>query len=173
MVSVDVKPHVSFLTRGRCGEKAHWTISPPDNKPTGIIQTYSPPNFSNVQFENVIDALPVVVCVRSLIYTLPVGVRLSALSVATRHATINKRAAVPAAVSYSETETSMVRACHNHVPRHHGLSKTIFQGTLGGGRRRGRQRKCWMNDVKEWTSLPMPELAHNGLLQKRLKEDLR
>ena len=36
------------------------------------------------------------------------------------------------------------------------LSRTILQDTLEVGRRRGRQRKCWMNKVKEWTSLPMP-----------------
>ena len=26
------------------------------------------------------------------------------------------------------------------------------------GRRRGRQRKCWMDKIKEWTSLATPEL---------------
>ena len=45
-----------------------------------------------------------------------------------------------------------------HVTRHESLSKTILQGTLEGERRRGRQKKCWMDDVKEWTSMPMPEL---------------
>ena len=53
-----------------------------------------------------------------------------------------------------ETETCMVRACHTHD----SLSKTILQGTLEGGRRRGRQRKCWLDNVKEWISLPIPEL---------------
>ena len=38
------------------------------------------------------------------------------------------------------------------------LSKTIPQGTLEGGRRHGRQKKCWMDNIKEWTSLLMPEL---------------
>ena len=51
-----------------------------------------------------------------------------------------------------ETETCMVRACHD------SLSKTMLQGTLGGGQRRGRQRKRWMDNIKEWTSLPMLEL---------------
>ena len=60
-----------------------------------------------------------------------------------------------------------------HVTHHDSLSKTVLQGTLEGGRHRVRQRKCSMDNMKEWTSLPMPELAHNGLLQKRLKEDLR
>ena len=44
------------------------------------------------------------------------------------------------------------------VTRHDSLSKTISQGTLEGRRRRGLQRKCWMDNVKEWTFLPMPEL---------------
>ena len=43
------------------------------------------------------------------------------------------------------------------VTRHDSLSKTILQGTLEGGRRRGRQRKCWMDNIKDWISLPMPE----------------
>ena len=38
------------------------------------------------------------------------------------------------------------------------LPKAVLQGTLEGGRRHGRQRKCWMDKVEEWTSLPMPEL---------------
>ena len=29
--------------------------------------------------------------------------------------------------------------------------------TLKGARRRVQQRKCWMDNVKEWTSLPMPK----------------
>ena len=45
-----------------------------------------------------------------------------------------------------------------HVMRYNGQCKTILQGTLRGRRRRARQRKCRMNNVKEWTSLSMPEL---------------
>ena len=33
-----------------------------------------------------------------------------------------------------------------------------LQSTLEGGRPRGGQRKCWMDKVKEWTSLPMQKL---------------
>jgi hypothetical protein len=44
-----------------------------------------------------------------------------------------------------------------HVERHNNLPKTILQCTVEGGRRRGRQRKCWFDNVKEWTKLPMPE----------------
>ena len=49
-------------------------------------------------------------------------------------------------------------AWFGHVPRHDSLSKTILRGTLEGWQRRGRQRKCWMDNIKEWTTLPMPKL---------------
>ena len=48
----------------------------------------------------------------------------------------------------------MVRACQ--TPRQ--PLRTILQGTLAGGWRRGRQRKCWVDNIKERTSLPIPEL---------------
>ena len=35
-------------------------------------------------------------------------------------------------------------AWFGHVTRNDSLSKTILQGTLEDGQRRGRQRKCWM-----------------------------
>ena len=49
-------------------------------------------------------------------------------------------------------------AWFGHATRHDSFSKTILQGTSEGGRRRRRQRKCWMDSTKDWTSLPMPEL---------------
>ena len=52
------------------------------------------------------------------------------------------------------------------------LSKTILRGILMGGRRRGRLRKCWMENIKERTSLPMPELLTMASCRKRLEEDL-
>ena len=48
-------------------------------------------------------------------------------------------------------------AWFGHVTHHDSLFKTILQGTFGGGRRCGRQRKCWMDNIKQWTSLPMSE----------------
>ena len=45
-----------------------------------------------------------------------------------------------------------------HVTCHKSLSKTILQGILEDGRRRCRQRKCWMDNIKKWTSLPVHEL---------------
>jgi len=40
----------------------------------------------------------------------------------------------------------------------YALSKIILQGTVEGGRKRGRQRKSWSDNVKEWTSLDMGHL---------------
>ena len=40
-----------------------------------------------------------------------------------------------------------------HVSRSSGLAKTILQGTVQGGRRRGRQKKRRENNIAEWTGL--------------------
>ena len=61
------------------------------------------------------------------------------------------------------------------VTRHDDLSKGTLLGTLEGLGCHGRQRKCWMDIIKEWSSLPqncLARTAHKGLLQKRLEEDL-
>ena len=57
-------------------------------------------------------------------------------------------------------------AWFGHVTCHDSLFKTILQGTLKGGRRRGQQRKCWMDNTKELTSLPMPELLTRASCRK-------
>ena len=44
-----------------------------------------------------------------------------------------------------------------HVSRKSGMEKTILQGTVKGGRRRGRQRKRWEDNIKEWTGLSFVE----------------
>ena len=42
---------------------------------------------------------------------------------------------------------------YGHVSCLSGLAKTILQGTVKGGRRQGRQRKRWEDNIREWTSL--------------------
>ena len=42
---------------------------------------------------------------------------------------------------------------YGHVSRSSGLAKTILQGTVKGGRRKGRQRKRWEDNFREWTDL--------------------
>ena len=39
------------------------------------------------------------------------------------------------------------------VSRSPGLAKTILQGTVKGGRRQGRQRKKWEDNIRKWTGL--------------------
>ena len=40
-----------------------------------------------------------------------------------------------------------------HVSRSSGLAKTILQDTVKGQRKRGRQKKRWEDNIKEWTGL--------------------
>ena len=42
---------------------------------------------------------------------------------------------------------------YGHVSRSSGLAKTILQGTVNGGRRQGRLRKRWKDNIREWTGL--------------------
>ena len=62
-------------------------------------------------------------------------------------------------------------AWFRHVTCHDSLSKTILQGPLEVGQRRGLRKKCWMDNIKEWTP-PRPHAgtAYRGLLQKAGRE---
>ena len=42
---------------------------------------------------------------------------------------------------------------YGHVSRSSGLAKTILRGTVKKGRRQGRQKKSWKDNIKEWTGL--------------------
>ena len=42
---------------------------------------------------------------------------------------------------------------YGHVSHSSGLAKTITQGTVKGGRRPGRHRKRWEDNIREWTGL--------------------
>ena len=53
-------------------------------------------------------------------------------------------------------------AWYGHTTRHDSLSKTILQGTLEGARKRGRPRKSWSDNVKEWTDLNTSDLLHTA-----------
>ena len=43
--------------------------------------------------------------------------------------------------------------CFGHVSRSSGLAKTILQDTVKGQRKRGRQKKRWEENIKEWTEM--------------------
>ena len=46
---------------------------------------------------------------------------------------------------------------YGHVSRSSGLAKTVLQGTVKGGRRQGRQKKMWKDNIREWTGLEFTE----------------
>ena len=42
---------------------------------------------------------------------------------------------------------------YGHISRSSGMAKLILQGTVKGARRRGRQKKRWEDNIKEWTGM--------------------
>ena len=42
---------------------------------------------------------------------------------------------------------------YRHVSSSSSLAKTILQGIVKGGRRQGRQKKRWENNIRKWTGL--------------------
>ena len=42
---------------------------------------------------------------------------------------------------------------YGHTTRTPGLANTILHGAVAGGRKRGRQRKRWEDNITEWTGL--------------------
>ena len=42
---------------------------------------------------------------------------------------------------------------YGHISIFSGMVKTILQGTVKGARRRGRQKKSWEDNIKEWTGI--------------------
>ena len=42
---------------------------------------------------------------------------------------------------------------YGHVSRVSALTKSILQGKMKGGRRQGRQKKRWEDNIREWTGL--------------------
>ena len=51
---------------------------------------------------------------------------------------------------------------YGHVTRADNLAKTIMQGTVQGGRRRGRQKRRWEDNIKEWTGVPLGETVRRA-----------
>ena len=53
---------------------------------------------------------------------------------------------------------------YGHKTRSTGLAKMILQGTVQGGRRRGRQKKRWEDNVTEWTGLQLGEASGSPII---------
>ena len=56
---------------------------------------------------------------------------------------------------------------YGHVSRSSDLAKTILQGTAKGGRRQGRQRKRWEDNIREWTGLEFGKSQRAGRTGKK------
>ena len=67
------------------------------------------------------------------------------------------RAKIQQAIGPHEDLLTIVKRCkqqwYGHVSCSSGLAKTILQGTVKWGRRRGRQRKRLEDNIREWTGL--------------------
>ena len=42
---------------------------------------------------------------------------------------------------------------YGHISKSSGMAKTVLQGTVKGARRRGRQKRRWEDNVKDWTGM--------------------
>ena len=51
-----------------------------------------------------------------------------------------------------------------------GLAKTFLQGTVQGGRRRGRQKRRWEDNSREWTGLTLNDALRKAE-NRRVEED--
>ncbi|CAM4530358.1 unnamed protein product [Leuciscus chuanchicus] len=51
---------------------------------------------------------------------------------------------------------------YGHVTRSSGLAHIILQGTVQGSRRRGRQRKRWEDNIREWTGLELSDTVRKA-----------
>ena len=72
------------------------------------------------------------------------------------------RATIKQKVGTQEELLSIIKmmkmAWFGHVTCHQTMSKTIFLGTVPGARKRGRQRKQWMDNIRHWTGQRVNEL---------------
>ena len=50
------------------------------------------------------------------------------------------------------------------------IAKTILQGTVKGKRKRGRQKKRWEDNIKEWTGMDFANSTRAAENRKRWKE---
>ena len=47
-----------------------------------------------------------------------------------------------------------------HIARHDCLPRSILMGIHEGKRKRGRPRRMWTNDIKDWTNRSMTDCMH-------------
>ena len=54
-----------------------------------------------------------------------------------------------------------------HITRHNTICKDILEGKIEGKRARGRQRRKWIDDIKDWTKLPLSECTRMAKNRER------
>ena len=74
-------------------------------------------------------------------------------------------------------QREIVKRCklkwYAHVSRSSCLAKTILQSTVKGGRRQGRQRKRWEDNIEEWTGLEFTKSQRAVENRKKRKKKWR
>ena len=50
----------------------------------------------------------------------------------------------------------------SHESRSSGLAKTVLQGKVKGQKKRGRQKKRWEDNIKEWTGMDFASSTRTG-----------
>ena len=76
-------------------------------------------------------------------------------------------AKIQQAIGPHEDLLTIIKRCklqwYGHVSHSSGLAKTILQGMVKEGRRQGRQRKRWEDNIRKWTGLEFcrPQRAEN------------
>ena len=67
------------------------------------------------------------------------------------------RAKIQQALRPHEDLLTIIKRCklqwYDHVSRSSGLTQTFLQGKMKGGRRQGRERKRWEDNIREWIGL--------------------
>ena len=55
---------------------------------------------------------------------------------------------------------------YGHISRSSGMAKTILQRTVKGVRRRGRQKRKWEDNIKEWTEMGFEDSGEQGRMER-------
>ena len=75
-------------------------------------------------------------------------------------------AKIQQAIGPHEDLLTIVMRCklqwYGHVSLSSGLAKTILQGTMKAGRKQGRQRNRWEDNIREWTGLEFAKSRRAG-----------
>ena len=80
------------------------------------------------------------------------------------------RAKIQQAIGPQEDPLTIVKRCKLHWYRHVSLSsalvETISRSTVKGRRRKGRQKKRWEDNIREWTGLEFDGSGEQGKMEE-------